>query len=100
MKYFIIQSFMNDPLPVPAEDMPKVYLPLHTKHIASGIEAGMVLFAGPKTQEGGGYFVARAESLEELESFTARDPFTTYGLAHFEIKEFLMYDRSEMVKDF
>lgn len=100
MKYFLAQSVMRDPLPVPAEDIPKIYIPMHEKHIASGIEAGMVLFAGPKTEEGGGLMIARAESREALEEFLSRDPFTKFGLAGFEVKEFLMNDRSEYVKEF
>ncbi len=100
MKYFLAQSVMNSPLPVPAEDVPKIYIPMHEKHIASGIGAGMLLFAGPKTDEGGGLLIARVESRAELEAFLARDPFVTYGLATFELKEFRMNDRSEFVKDF
>ncbi len=100
MKYFLAQSVMNSPLPVPAEDVPKIYIPLHEKHIASGIESGMLLFAGPKVSEGGGLLIARAESREALDTFLGRDPFVTYGLAHFEVKEFKMNDRSEFVKNF
>ena len=66
MKYFLAQSIMLDPLPVPAEDMPSKYLPLHEKHLAEGIESGMVLFAGPKTQEGGVLFIALCSSIVNL----------------------------------
>lgn len=100
MKYFLAQSIMNDPLPVPAEDVPRIYIPMHEKHLATGIEAGMVLFAGPKVTEGGGLMIARAESRETLDAFLARDPFVTNGLAHFDVKEFMMNDRSEYVKEF
>ena len=100
MKYYLAQSIMAESLPVPAEDVPKVYIPMHEKHIASGIEAGMVLFAGPKTAEGGGLMIARAESRGELDAFLARDPFVTTGRARFDVKEFLMNDRSEFVKGF
>ena len=100
MKYYLAQSIMAEPLPVPAEDVPKVYIPMHEKHIASGIEAGMVLFAGPKTAEGGGLMIARAESRGELDAFLGIDPFVTNGIARFEVKEFLMNDRSDFVKGF
>lgn len=98
MKYFLAQSIMNDPLPVPAEDVPKIYIPLHAKHIATGIESGNVLLAGPKPEEGGGLMIARFPSREALDEFLSRDPFVTFGLAHFEVKEFLLNDRSENVK--
>lgn len=99
MKYFLAQSVMNSPLPVPPEDVPKIYIPLHEKHIAAGIAAGNVLLAGPKTEEGGGLMIARFPSRPELDEFLSRDPFVTNGLAHFEVKEFLLNDRSENVKD-
>lgn len=100
MKYFLAQSVMKSQLPVPADELPKVYIPMHEKHIASGIESGMVLFAGPKTDEGGGLLIARAETRAELDAFLDSDPFVTYALASFEVKEFRMNDRSEFVKDF
>ena len=100
MKYFLAQSVMADPLPVAAEDIPKIYIPMHEKHIAAGIAEGMVLLAGPKPAEGGGLMIARAESREALDAFLARDPFTVYGLARFEVKEFLLNDRSDFVKEF
>lgn len=99
MKYFLAQSVMSSPLPVPAEDVPRVYIPMHEKHIASGIEAGMVLFAGPKIAEGGGLMIARAPDREALDTFLGRDPFVTNGLAHFEVTEFVMNDRSERMKE-
>lgn len=99
MKYFLAQSIMNSPLPVPAEDVPKIYIPLHEKHIAAGIAAGNVLLAGPKTEEGGGLMIARFPSRAALDEFLARDPFVTNGLARFEVKEFLLNDRSDRVKD-
>jgi len=100
MKYILAQSIMNDPLPVPAEDVPKIYIPMHEAHIAAGIAAGNVLLAGPKTEEGGGLMIARAESREALDEFIARDPFVVNGIAHFDVKEFLLNDRSEYVKEF
>lgn len=99
MKYFLAQSIMNDPLPVPAGDVPTIYIPQHEKHIAAGIAAGNVLLAGPKVSEGGGLMIARFETRQALDEFLARDPFVTYGLANFEVKEFLLNDRSENVKE-
>ena len=100
MKYFLAQSIMAEPLPVPAEDVPKLYIPMYEKHIAAGIAAGMVLLAGPKVTEGGGLMIARAESREALDDFLAHDPFVLKGLARFDVKEFMLNDRSEFVKEF
>lgn len=99
MKYYLAQSIMNSPLPVPAEDVPRIYIPLHEAHLATGIASGNVLLAGPKVSEGGGLMIARFPGRGELDAFLARDPFVTNGLAHFEVKEFILSDRSENVKD-
>lgn len=100
MKYYIAQSFFNEPMPVSGEDFSSKYFPMHQKHIEAGIEAGTVLFAGPRTAGGGGLFVARAESREALNAFIARDPFVVHSLARFEVTEFLMPDRSRWVEGF
>lgn len=99
MKYFIAESTMLPDLPVSETELNEKYIPLHAKHIADGIAAGMVLCAGPKS-EGGGIMVARAESQEDFMAFINRDPFTLFGLARFEVKEFMMKDRSDLVMGF
>lgn len=99
MKYFMARSVMNDPLPVPAGELEKTYIPLHAAHIAGGVAAGNVLLAGPRPVKGGGLMIARFPDREALEEFLARDPFVTFGLARFEVDEFLLVDRSEAVKD-
>ena len=99
MKYFIAESTMLPDLPLSETELNEKYIPLHAKHIASGIAAGMVLCAGPKS-EGGGIMVARAETREALDAFLDADPFTRFGLARFEVKEFMMKDRSDIVMGF
>ena len=99
MKYFVAESTMLSSLPVSEKELAEIYIPMHAEHIASGIVAGIVLCAGPK-EEGGGIMVARAETREELDAFLAADPFTRFGLAVFEIKEFMMKDRSDFVMGF
>ena len=99
MKYFLVQSVMASPLPVSPEELTSKYIPMHEKHIAGGIEKGIVLFAGPKIGKSGGFMIARAESVDELQLFTNADPFVLNAIAGFDITEFLMNDRSEFVKD-
>ena len=99
MKYFVAESTMLASLPVSEKELAEKYIPLHAEHIASGIAAGIVLCAGPK-EEGGGIMVARAETREALDAFLDADPFTRFGLARFEVKEFMMKDRSDFVMGF
>ena len=99
MKYFLVQSVMASPLPVSTEELQEKFIPLHEAHIARGIEKGIVLFAGPKIGKSGGFMIARAESVDELQLFTNADPFVLNAIAGFDITEFLMNDRSEFVKD-
>ena len=100
MKYFIAESRLLSPLPISQQEFAEKYLPMHEKHIADGIAEGIVLFAGPKVSEGGGIMVARAETREALDAFLDADPFTCFGLARFEVKEFMMKDRSDIVMGF
>lgn len=94
MRYYIAESVMNDPLPVPAEELPKTYIPLHEAHIQSGIDQGRILLAGPKVGEGGGLMVARAEDRADLDQFLDRDPYVVHGIAHFAVREFKLNDRA------
>lgn len=99
MKYFLAQSIMLSPSPASPQEIKEIFIPQHEAHIASGIAAGNLLLAGPKTTEGGGLMIARFPSREELDDFLARDPFVTNGLARFDVKEFLLSDRSAAVEN-
>lgn len=99
MKYFLAQSIMLSPSPVSDQELKEIYIPRHEAHIASGIAAGSILLAGPKTDEGGGLMIARFSAREELDDFLDRDPFVTCGLARFDVKEFRLSDRSAAVEN-
>ena len=99
MRYFISESVFNDPLPVPAEEIPKTYVPLHEAHVKAAIDQGQVLLAGPKVGEGGGFMVVKAESREALDEFMASDPFVVHGIAHFVVREFKLNDRAPCIQD-
>jgi len=97
MKYFVVESVMNDLLPATPQQMKEVYVPAHEAHLHEGIAAGMLLMGGPSAT--GGFLILRAESREALDAFLARDPFRTNGLNQFRVTEFDPRDRAEMVKD-
>ena len=97
MKYFVVESVMNENLPVSPQQMEEIYVPAHVAHLHEGIDAGMVLLGGPC--ETGGFLLLRAESREKVDAFLAEDPFRINNFNRFVVKEFLPKDRADMVKD-
>ncbi len=83
MKHFIVEVIYR----VPAEALDDV-TPLHREFLRAGYEGGMLLFSGPQVPRVGGIIVARAESVELIEGFFARDPYRLQGLADYRFIEF------------
>jgi len=98
MKYFVVESVMKDPLPVSREAFETVYAPQHVAHMNEGVDAGLILMAGPN-ELGGGFLLFRAETREEAERFLEADTFRVNGLNEFRITEFFPKDRAELVKN-
>lgn len=97
MKYFIVESIMREELPCTPAQMAQIYVPAHEAYLHEGIDAGMLLMAGPC--DTGGFMLLRAERREEIDAFLAKEPFHTNGFNEFRVKEFDPRDRAEQVKD-
>lgn len=98
MKYFIAESIMTDPMPVSKEEFLRVYAPQHVAHMKQGIDAGIVLMAGPN-ELGGGFLLMRTETRAAAEAFLAEDVYPVNGLNRFRLTEYDPKDRAEMVMD-
>ena len=70
----------------------------HFAFTRKNIEAGRILFAGPKPT-GGGYFLIKAESLEAAKEMFKGDPFCTEGINDYTFTEFTMHDCADCVKE-
>jgi uncharacterized protein YciI len=83
MRHFIIEISYTAPLA--AID---AAVTAHRQFLQRGYDDGLLLMSGPKTPRVGGIVIARAESVERLESFFADDPYRSQGLAQYRFVEF------------
>ncbi len=61
----------------------------HRAHLQAGYDQGLLLMSGPREPRTGGLVVARAASLEDLQTFFTQDPYALEGLAEHRFQEFL-----------
>jgi uncharacterized protein YciI len=69
----------------------------HRAFLQEGYDQGLLLMSGPRTPRTGGVAIARAESLDQLESFFANDPYRLEGLATHSFQEFTPVKAQECV---
>lgn len=81
MLYAIILSYIS-----PAEKI-REHLEAHKGWLVKYIKAGHVLFAGPLSDESGGFILAHADQLSDAEKIMAEDPFVEHGLVKLDIVE-------------
>ena len=60
----------------------------HRAYLQEGYDRGLLLMSGPQVPRTGGIVVARAESLEVLQAFFAKDPYNLNHLAEYTYTEF------------
>lgn len=69
------------------------------KHIAfleRHYQQGLFLLSGPKQPRTGGFILAQADSLAELQAIVAQDPFYRETLADYTITEFIPTKHAEI----
>ena len=75
-------------------------MPKHHEFLQQGYEAGVFLFSGPQIPAHGGFLVARAESLAELNEFLAEEPFIKANKMRFSrITEFQAAQHQPLLND-
>jgi uncharacterized protein YciI len=79
MKHF----FLEGEHLVPFEQRDPELIARHRAFLQQGYDQGRFLMSGPQIPPTGGVLVARAESLEELHSFLADEPFVKAKLMRF-----------------
>ena len=83
MKHYVVEITFTAPLKRIEEIMPK-----HRAFLQTGYDCGWLLMSGPKNPRTGGIVVARAPSLEEIQSFFGRDPYQLNQVATYRFVEF------------
>jgi len=61
----------------------------HIEYLEKQYSQGIFLASGRKVPRTGGVILAEAESREALEQVLSEDPFKVYGLANYQITEFV-----------
>ncbi len=92
MNHYLVEAVYAPALPCTEEVLATSLIPAHAAHVQSGIIAGMVLCAGPKEAESGGFLVLRAQSREELDAFLDCDPLVTAGVQTFHVTPWNILD--------
>ena len=85
--FYICEAVPASPLPVPAEKVRDEIHPQHIRFVADGVEKGIVVFGGPKTDVGG-VILMKAPSMAACRAFLAEDPMLIAGAQSYRIAEF------------
>lgn len=96
MKFYAVQStFIKE-----MENGPELQqaVKAHQQYLQAGFASGMLLFSGPKVGQRGGVIVMKAESLEEVEAFFAKDPMQVAGIQSYQIVEFALFNCQDAVR--
>jgi uncharacterized protein YciI len=95
MKHFLLEGEYL----VPFEEFSEL-VPKHRAFLQKGYDAGHFLCSGPQIPARGGFLLARAESLEELQQILADEPFTKANKMRFSrITEFNPVQHQPILKD-
>ncbi|TFF14194.1 hypothetical protein EXW72_05805 [Pseudomonas sp. BCA14] len=63
------------------------HLDAHKDWLVKHIKSANVLFAGPLTDESGGFILAHAQQLADIQEMMAQDPFVAHRLVTLDIVE-------------
>ena len=80
---YIIDIVYTKPL-----DVVKEILPAHREYLKKHYEQGVLIMSGPKKPLTGGMIVAKFESLEQVNTFIANDPYSLQNAADYSVTEF------------
>jgi uncharacterized protein YciI len=95
MKHFVLEGEYL----VPFEELADL-IPTHRAFLQKGYDAGFFLCSGPQTGGRGGFLIARAESLEDLQELLADEPFTKAKKIRFSrVTEFNPAQHQPILKD-
>ena len=94
MKHFLIEIEYTTPM-----EQIEPIVPEHRAYIQLGFDSGMLLYSGPMVPRTGGIVLARAETIEAVETFLSRDPYRLQGVATHRIVEFTQVKYQPFLSD-
>jgi uncharacterized protein YciI len=94
MRHFMVEATYSAPFERVREAIPR-----HRVWLQKGYDQGLFLCSGPKIPPTGGYLVARAETVEVLQTMFEEEPLNKEGLASFTFTEFDPVKRQGWTED-
>jgi uncharacterized protein YciI len=93
MKYFVVEVTY-------AASIEKIdaILSEHRAFLQTGYDRGWLLMSGPQNPRTGGIVIARAPSLDELQTFFRKDPYQVHKVATYRFVEFTPVKRLPLVE--
>ena len=83
-----VLSYLHPPILHPVEQV-RLWSGRGRFAVERNYAAGRFIVSGRREPRTGGVILARAASTAEIEAVIAEDPFTSEGVAHYEVIEFL-----------
>lgn len=74
-------------------------LPAHRQFLQSGYEQGLLLMSGPMLPKTGGVVIARAQTLDDIQTFFKYDPYLANQAATYRFVEFDPVKRQTFLED-
>jgi uncharacterized protein YciI len=84
MKHFLI--LINYTAPFESFEQ---LVPEHRQHLQRAVDAGIILFSGPRNPRDGGVVIARADSRDDLQTLIDNDPYRRFDVASYTVHEFI-----------
>ncbi len=84
LKHFVIEIVYTAPF-----EKVEPVVPDHRAYLQSGYKSGTLLLSGPQSPRVGGILIARAGSMEAIQTFCDGDPYAKAGVAQHRVIEFL-----------
>lgn len=94
MKHFLVNITYKVDLEKIGEILPK-----HREFLQAGYDKNLLLMSGPRNPKTGGIVIARAENLEDIQSFFENDPYQIEDYAKYEFVEFNPVKHQEFIED-
>ena len=83
MKYFIVEGILKS-----IDKMNDNIMKEHMAYTQKAMDSGLILMSGLKSNNSGGIFIIKSQSIEELNEYLNNEPFKLNGIQDYTIKEF------------
>ena len=83
MRYFLVEGIIRA-----AENMDDAIMKQHMAYTQKAMDQGSILISGLKADMGGGVFIIRTGTADQLEEYVDHEPFKLHGIQDYRWVEF------------